>query len=156
MWSLGEPVDGNMGVVRTTEAEAISNLLKGIVENEWQVLDPRASEDAGTEEYRDATYSDICILMPTRTGLRYLEQALEDADIPFRLEGSSLVFATQEVRDLLNCLKAIDDPSDQVAIVAALRSPAFACSDVDLLRFHDAGGRFDYHIGEKHAGGPGL
>ena len=144
VWSLGEPVDGNMGIVRTIEAESISNLLRGIVKNEWQVLDPRASEDTGTEEYRNATYSDICILMPTRAGLRILEQALEDADIPFRLEGSSLVFATQEVRDLLNCLKAIDDPSDQVAIVAALRSPAFACSDVDLLNFHDAGGRFDY------------
>ena len=109
------------------------------------MLDPRASEDAmQLKKYRDATYSDVCILIPTRTGLRYLEQALEDADIPFRLEGSSLVFATQEVRDLLNCLKAIDDPSDQVAIVAALRSPAFACSDVDLFEFHDAGGRFDY------------
>ena len=144
VWSLGGPVDGNMDVVHTTEAGAISSLLKGIVESEWQVLDPRASEDTGTEEYRDATYSDICILMPTRTGLRYLEQALEDAGIPFRLEGSSLVFATQEVRDLLNCLKAIDDPSDQVAMVAALRSPAFACSDADLLKFHDAGGRFDY------------
>lgn len=142
--SLGGPVDGKMDIVRTIEAESISNLLKGIIGNEWQVLDPHASEDTETERYRDAAYSDICILMPTRTGLRFLEQALEDADIPFRLEGSSLVFATQEVRDLLNCLKAIDDPSDQVAIVAALRSPAFACSDVDLLRFHDGGGRFDY------------
>ena len=142
VWSLGGPVDGNMGFVRTTEAEAISNLLIGMVENGWQVLDPKNSD--ATEKYRDATYSDICILMPTRTGLRFLEQALEDADIPFRLEGSSLVFATQEVRDLLNCLKAIDDPSDQVAMVAALRSPAFACSDVDLLEFHDTGGRFDY------------
>ena len=142
VWSLGEPVDGNMGSVRTTEAEAISNLLRGIVENEWQALDPQVSDKE--EKYRPSTYSDICILMPTRTGLRFLEQALEDADIPFRLEGASLVFATQEVRDLLNCLKAIDDPSDQLAIVAALRSPAFACSDVDLLNFHDAGGRFDY------------
>ena len=154
VWSLGEPVDGNMGVVRMTESDAISRLLEGIVESEWQVLDPRASEDARTEEYRDATYSDICILMPTRTGLRYLEQALEDADIPFRLEGSSLVFATQEVRDLLNCLKAIDDPSDQVAIVAALRSPAFACSDVDLLEFHDAGGSFDYLSERNMSEGP--
>ena len=144
VWSLGGPVDGKIGIVRATEAEAISNLLRGIVESEWQALDPRTSDDTGMEMYRDATYSDICILMPTRTGLRFLEQALEDANIPFRLEGASLVFATQEVRDLLNCLKAIDDPSDQVAIVAALRSPAFACSDVDLLKFHDEGGRFDY------------
>ena len=94
--------------------------------------------------YRPAGYSDICILMPTRTGLRDLEVALDDADVPYRLEGSSLIFDTQEVRDLLNCLRAIDDPGDEVAIVAALRSPAFACTDVELLRHYESGGRFGY------------
>ena len=44
----------------------------------------------------------------------------------------------------MNCLKAIDDPADQVATVAALRSPAFGCSDIDLLRHYEDGGRFDY------------
>ena len=51
-----------------------------------------------------------------------------------------MIYETQEVRDLLNCLAAIDDPTDQVSVVAALRSPAFACSDADLLAFVEAGG----------------
>ena len=96
------------------------------------------------ECYKDAKYSDICILMPTRTALRTLELALDDADVPYRLEGASLFFDTQEVRDLLNCLRAIDDPSDEIAIVAALRSPAFACTDVELLQFHQAHRTFNY------------
>ena len=73
-----------------------------------------------------------------------LERALEDQDVPYRLESASLIFETQEIKDLLNCLKAIDDPADQVAIVAALRSLAFGCSDVDLARHYESGGRFDY------------
>ena len=154
VWSLGGTVDDNMGAVRTLESGALSNLIRGIVENGWRVLDPQSSDQTGMEEYSPAKYSDICILMPTRTGLRFLEQALEDANILFRLEGASLVFATQEVRDLLNCLRAIDDPSDQVALVAALRSPAFACSDVDLFEFHEGGGRFDYLSERKMPGGP--
>ena len=44
----------------------------------------------------------------------------------------------------MNCLSAIDDPTDQVSVVAALRSPALACSDADLLEFVEAGGQFDY------------
>ena len=44
----------------------------------------------------------------------------------------------------MNCFKAIDDPSDQVATVAALRSPAFGCSDVDLFLHHENGGSFNY------------
>ena len=82
--------------------------------------------------------------MPTRTGIRALERGLEDGNIPYRLESASLIFETQEIRDLMNCLKATDDPSNQVAIVAALRSPAFGCSDVDLLRHYEQGGRFNY------------
>jgi ATP-dependent helicase/nuclease subunit A len=40
-------------------------------------------------------------------------------------------------------LRAIDDPSDELSVVAALRSPLFGCGDDDLFRFrHDHGGRF--------------
>ena len=44
----------------------------------------------------------------------------------------------------MNCLSAIDDPTDQVSVVAALRSPALACSDANLLEFVESGGQFDY------------
>src|SRR6185437_2047256 len=99
-------------------------------------------------------YRDICVLLPTRTNLRRLERAFEDNGVPYRMESGSLVVFTQEVRDLVACLRAIDDPSDQVALVAALRSPAYACSDVDLLRWVDAGGRFDYERAGTGCDGP--
>ncbi len=142
-WSLGGAMEGNTNEIRHAEAEAIADLLAGI-DGKWQVLDAEATSSSGVERYRPAKLSDTCILMPKRTGLRVLELALDDADIPYRLEGASLIFATQEIRDLANCLKAIDDPADQVAVVAALRSPAFACSDIELLLFHESAGNFDY------------
>ena len=64
------------------------------------------------------------------------------------------MLATQEVRDLLSCLRAIEDPSDQVALVAALRSPAYACSDVDLLHWVEGGGRLDHEHPGDGPGGP--
>ena len=142
-WSLGDAMEGNANEIRQAEAEAIADLLAGI-DGKWQVLDAEATSSSGVERYRPAKLSDTCILMPKRTGLRILELALDDADISYRLEGASLIFATQEIRDLVNCLKAIDDPADQVAVVAALRSPAFACSDIELLQFHQSTGSFDY------------
>ena len=63
------------------------------------------------------------MLIPTRTNLRGLERALQREGVPFRMESGWLVLHTQEVRDLLSCLRAIDDPSDQVALVAALAPP---------------------------------
>ncbi len=133
---IGGEIGGVIGEVRRQEANAIASAIGTAVRNGWKVRDG--------SELRPAAYRDVCILMPARTGLQTLELALEDADVPYRLETPSLVYATQEIQDLLNCLSAIDDPTDQVSVVAALRSPAFACSDVDLLEFVEAGGEFDY------------
>ncbi len=145
VWALGKEADGIIAEVRRREAADIATLLHQIVGEQWQVLDSdEPVDDSGNERYKPAKYSDICILMPTRTALRILEFALDEAEVPYRLEGASLFFDTQEVRDLLNCLRAIDDPSDEVSIVAALRSPAFACTDIDLLQFHQARRTFNY------------
>ena len=144
VWRIGGMREGRADDVRQEEAEYIARLLHAMTSQPWQVLDQETTAEAGEEVYRPAQLSDICILMPRRTGIRTLELALDDAGVAYRLEGASLIFATQEVRDLVNCLRAIDDPSDQVALVAALRSPAFVCSDVDLLQFSQKGGRFDY------------
>ena len=135
---IGEEREDNIELVRREEAEEIANAIQTALHDGWEVR----SEDG--EPTRAVTARDICILMRTRTGLSTLEFALEDARIPYRIEGVSLVYETQEVRDLLNCLSAIDDPTDHVSVVAALRSPAFACSDVDLMKFVDCGGQFDY------------
>ena len=154
VWALGKEADGIIAEVRRREAADIATLLHQIIGEQWQVLDSdEPVDDSGNERYKDAKYSDICILMPTRTALRTLELALDDANVPYRLEGASLFFDTQEVRDLLNCLRAIDDPSDEVSIVAALRSPAFACTDIDLLQFHQVRRTFNYlsHQGSRQS-----
>ena len=137
---LGKSIAGPVRIAREEGAQAIAALLSRLPQEQWQVQDTEASG----EQYRAADYSDVCILMTRRNSLWELEQALEEADLPYRLEGSSLIFDTQEVRDLLNCLRAIDDPADRVAIAAALRSPAFGCSDRNLLELVHNGGSFDY------------
>jgi ATP-dependent exoDNAse (exonuclease V) beta subunit len=137
---LGEPSGGNIEAIRAGEAAELVRVIRCIRAEGWRVSEK--GEDGGLT-FRPARYADIAILMPTRTALPPLEQALEEAGVPYRVESRSLVYSAQEVRDLLTILRAIDDPTDEVALVAALRSPAFGCSDVDLLQFQQAGGRWD-------------
>ena len=145
VWALSDVESkDSMSVLRNKEAEDIADLLRQMVAQRWKVLDKEESDKSGNASHRCVGYSDICILMPTRTGLANLERGLESRNIPYRLENASLIFETQEVRDLLNCLKAIDDPSNQIAVVGALRSTVFGCSDIDLLLYHEAHGSFDY------------
>ena len=139
---FGEPMDLNADALRQEQARHVASIITDSAgagaANRREVYD---RELGGV---RPADLRDVCILIRSRTGLGILTRALEYAGIPYRLEGRSLVFGTQEVQDLLNCLRAIDDPSDEVSIVAALRSPAFACSDVMLARWRDAGGIWNY------------
>src|SRR5690606_19400683 len=97
----------------------------------------------GDGGWRPARLADVAILLPARTSLPYLRAELEAADLPYRLATGTLVYDTQEVRDALATLRAVDDPSDELSLVAALRSPLYACSDVDLFTFRQAGGRWD-------------
>ena len=91
-----------------------------------------------------ARLGDVCILLPARTSLGYLEQALDDAGVPYRAETSSLVYGSREVRDLLMTLRAVDDSSDTLALVSALRSSVFGCGDDDLFTYHvEHGGRWN-------------
>ncbi len=137
VYRVGDRIDGKAADVRATEADIVASIARQIVADGWLVRD----ENGGLRRARNR---DICVLMPRRSNLRGLEDAFARLGVPYRMESGSLVLATQEVRDLLSCLRAIEDPSDQVALVAALRSPAFGCSDVDLLRWVEAGGKLDY------------
>ena len=147
VWALADAEQSSkMDEIRTQESRDIANLLHQMVLQQWHVRDKPDPDSPDVPVYRPVRYSDICILMPTRTGLSILERTLEDLGVPFRLENASLIFETQEVRDLLNCLRAIDDPSNAVAVVGALRSPAFSCSDVELFQHIEARGSFDYTV----------
>ena len=85
------------------------------------------------------------MLVPARTSLPFLEDAFEQAGIAFRAETSSLVYASRAVRDLLMVLRAVDDPTNYLHIVSALRTPLLGCGDDDLFRFKwERKGRWSY------------
>ena len=129
---LGGPHDtADAEAVREAEASEVAAVLA------------RARSERWTVGERPARYADMAVLLPTRTALPALERSLDAAGIPYRVESRSLVWSTDDVRELLAVLRAVDDPTDQVALLAALRTPALACADDDLLAFRLAGGRWD-------------
>jgi ATP-dependent exoDNAse (exonuclease V) beta subunit len=136
---VGGAREGRAGELRDEEALAVAKTIASIdVEKAaWLV------QDEHTGEWREPCRRDVTILIPTRTSLRQLEDALDAEGVPYRVATGSLVFDTQEVREALDALRAIDDPGDELALVSALRSPLYACSDVDLFTWRQAGGRWD-------------
>jgi ATP-dependent helicase/nuclease subunit A len=128
----------NAGDLRAREAADVAAIARAAVAEQWPVFDKER------EVWRPARLGDVCILLPARTSLGYLERALAEAGVPYRAETSSLVYSSREVRDLLMTLRAIDDSSNTLALVAALRSSIFGCGDDDLFSYHvEHRGRWD-------------
>ena len=113
--------------LRSIEFAEVAALIRRAVTESWPV-----SDGDGTRPLR---LSDVCVLIPARTVLGPLIGALERAGLAYRVESSSLVYATRAETDLLATLRAIDDPSDHLAVVTALRSAAFGFGDDDLYDY---------------------
>jgi ATP-dependent helicase/nuclease subunit A len=85
----------------------------------------------------DFAWSDMALLFRASSGFGVYEDALERAGIPFVTIAGRGFYDRPEIRDLLNALAAIHDPTDDLALAGLLRSPAIGLSDANLyhLRF---------------------
>ena len=79
--------------IREIEGRDVAAVVCRAVEEAWPVFrDGR---------WRPVRLSDIAVLIPSRLSLPSLEAAFAATNVPFRPETNSLVYATQEVRDVL-------------------------------------------------------
>jgi ATP-dependent exoDNAse (exonuclease V) beta subunit len=127
--------------LRALEAADVVAAVQAALGQRWQVRD--GSQPDGTPAWRDVTLPDIAVLLPARTSLPALEAALDEAGIGYHSEASSLVYRTSEVRELLAAARAVDDPSDELSLVTALRSRLFGCGDDDLWTWRRGGGSWN-------------
>ena len=144
---VGGPSGQRIGDIRAAEADHVASTLAR-ARGSWLVSasPPRTSRPVG--------FADMAILVPTRTPLRQLEDALDRYAVPYRIMSRSLIWESDTVRDLITVLQAVDDPADPVALVAALRHPMFGCSDDDLAAWKTAGGTWRYDAPAAGPAGP--
>uniref|UniRef100_UPI003D8A9B9A UvrD-helicase domain-containing protein n=1 Tax=Gordonia sp. B7-2 TaxID=3420932 RepID=UPI003D8A9B9A len=123
---------------RARESRDVARIIATAVEHRWckELL------NGEVYEHTPLQWKDVCILIPSRAILPFLEKSLDAAGIEFRSEASSLVYSTQEVHDLLLVCRALSNSADEAALVGAVRTPLFGCGDDDLLRWKAADGRW--------------
>ncbi len=114
---------------RKREAACLAGAIKKMVEEEQPVIAPKA----GVE--RPLRYGDIAILFRTRTAHADFEEAFRRLDISVSSEGGRGFYETIEVAAAGAVLRAVIHPGDPLALAAALRSPLYGFSDVDLARW---------------------
>ena len=137
------PRNTRIGVLREAEADDVAQAILTAIGQEWSVGD--GQDQDSQDRWRAARLEDICVLLPSRTSLPQLESALDRHGIPYRIEAGSLIWTSRAVRDVMAVVRSAADPTDEVALLAALRSPAFGCGDDDLFTFKVThGGRWNF------------
>ncbi|HEY7625779.1 MAG TPA: UvrD-helicase domain-containing protein [Ilumatobacteraceae bacterium] len=113
------------------EAGDVAALVQQIVDptTAWVVTDDVTGAD------RPASYRDVTVLVRSRTRLGVLEHTLRQAGVPYRVEGGTLVYGSREVYELLRVLRALDDPTNELKMVTALRTSIFGIDDRQLTEF---------------------
>jgi len=87
-------------------------------------------------------WDEVALLFRASTTFPVYEQALEEAGIPFVTVAGRGFYDRPEVRDLVNILRALADPLDDLSFAGLLRSPAFGLSDAALFLLRQAGQPF--------------
>jgi len=111
------------------EAAGLVRFIAHTAKGAFEVRDPV------TQAARPSRAGDVMVLVRRLSQVRHLEEALEAAGLRFMVEGGKSFFDRQEVHEALSVLGAIDDPSDRVSLVAALRSSFFGVRDRDIASY---------------------
>ncbi len=140
----GELIGSGVSFV-TVEARRIARLLRQMHDSrEWCVEERSRAGMAPGGGRRPPRYGEIAVLLPVLTHADELEEALQEASVPYVLEGGKFYYARSEVSSAITLLRALDNPNDTVALYGGLRSIFFGLSDADLLEALAAGQALDY------------
>ncbi len=116
---------------RRREAEWIARRIRGLLDSgEKLVVDDDAHGGPGT--LRAVRPGDISLLFRAMTIVEHYEEALRRHSIDYYLVGGSAFYAQQEIYDIVNLLRAVASPCDEVSLAGILRSPMFGLLDETL------------------------
>ena len=128
-----EPADG--GKVREEDRrKAEAACLAAAIR---ELVDERKVEihDKEKNARRPVHYGDVAVLFRARTGYARFEDAFRAAGVPFVTDGGRGFYDKFEVGAAVSVLSAVARPRDPLALAAALRSPLYGFSDVDIARY---------------------
>lgn len=112
-------------------AKRIKELMTTTGNNIFKVLDKE------TGEYRTIKYKDIVILLrATKNWSESLLDELGQEGIPAYADTGSGYFESIEIRTIMSLLRVIDNPMQDVPVIAVLKSPimGFSAEDLSIIR----------------------
>jgi ATP-dependent helicase/nuclease subunit A len=119
----------NVTEARRREADAIARRVAAMVAGEALV----AEGEGAARRPRPVRPGDVVLLFRSMSNVAIYEAALRRHGLDYYLVGGRAFFAQQEIYDLLNLLRTLENPRDAVSLAGTLRSPFCCLSDEALF-----------------------
>lgn len=111
------------------EARLVANKIKKMVESKYQVWDKKQ------EIYRDIEYRDIVILLRSTSNVAPIyEQEILKLQMPVFSDSSQEYLESVEIQTIMSLLKIIDNPIQDIPLVAVMRSNIGKFTDDELIQ----------------------
>ena len=122
------------------EAKFVANKIKFLIDSKFQVYDNKK------KEFRNIQPKDIVILMrSTKNKASIYEKELQNQDINVYSDTSTEYLETYEIQIIMDLLKIIDNPYQDLPLVHVMRSPIGMFTDDDLLEIRLADKTDDFY-----------
>jgi ATP-dependent helicase/nuclease subunit A len=147
-WTLGVPEEAARGEEAAAhDAGRIARFIRHALDAGLTVPRPQGAPAAcGPGDFLVVTWG--------RKRLDRYAAALQELGVPHQVTGGSAWRQVGELRLLAGCLRALVEPENPVALVAALRGGLFGFSDAELYAFRRAGGRLSFAARQPEPAGP--
>jgi len=121
---------------RRWEAQRLAERIARMVREGERLVGEEMGD--GRERVRAVRYGDVALLFRAMTDVKVYERALRERGIPYYVLAGRGFYEREEIRDLLSLLQFLENTTDELALVAALRSPLFGLSDETLFWLRQA------------------
>ena len=101
--------------------------------------------DKATNQKRDIQYRDIVILQRSLTGVPVIVDELKKQGIPVHAELRTGYFVAIEIQVMINMLKVIDNPYQDIPLASVLRSPIVGLDEEQLAQIRLAKKRAPFY-----------
>lgn len=116
-----------VGTLRKYSSESIARTIRYLVDNKVK-LNPGSDS---------VLYSDIAIIVPSRTSVPQIASALEAYSIPIKYELKNDIFQSSIIKSVIHLLKVILDPVDLISWTGLLQDLPNCLSESELYNFID-------------------
>lgn len=117
---------------RQTLISAAAKRIQDLIDKGFEIYDSKMDKATDAEKVRPLKYSDIAILARTRDNNTDIVSYFSKVNIPVMVTDAQNYFQTTELQIMMAMLNIVDNPYQDIPLVAVLRSPIVGLNEEEL------------------------